>query len=209
MIIGYNVVVLGLWEGLLSDNFCLRTGVNQGSVLAPLLFTICINELIRSSKKLSLGVIFVYADDILIISRTRHQLQLLFDHVQLCLLELNLCLNIDKTCCMRVGPRSYCKFADISAVNGSSIAWVNTIRYLGVFFWSLVNISNAIPVTLRSALTVPVILYLANYWVKLRKKLSCMLLMLSVFRFYYMGVKFVIIKRPYCLHLTSAYCASS
>ena len=124
------------WEGLLSDNFCLRTGVNQGSVLAPLLFTICINELIRSSKKLSLGVIFVYADDILIISRTRHQLQLLFDHVQLCLLELNLCLNIDKTCCMRVGPRSYCKFADISAVNGSSIAWVNTIRYLGVFLVS-------------------------------------------------------------------------
>ena len=50
-------------------------------------------------------MILVYADDILLIARTRRNLQEMFGMVQFELVWLNLCLNIDKCVGMRVGPR--------------------------------------------------------------------------------------------------------
>jgi hypothetical protein len=121
------------WKGYLSDTLDLRTGVNQGSVLAPFLFALCIDDLIVSSKELHFGTILVYADDILIIARTRHCLQRLFDNVLYHLSLLNLELNIDKSACLRFGVRCNCPCVAISLNNGESIRWVSELRYLGIF----------------------------------------------------------------------------
>ncbi len=77
----------------------------------------------------------MYADDILVISRTRNNLQILFENVLESLRELNLSVNTDKTCCTRIGPRFNCACDPVRTLDGSAISWVEEMRYLGgVYF---------------------------------------------------------------------------
>ena len=50
--------------------------------------------------------------------------------------SLNLFLNVDKCCCLRVGNRFDRSCANISSVNGSELKWGNKLRYLGVWLTS-------------------------------------------------------------------------
>ena len=51
------------YNGHKSDVMAIKTGVPQGSVLGPLLFSICINDLVTVSNKLNF---LMYADDTMI-----------------------------------------------------------------------------------------------------------------------------------------------
>lgn len=124
------------WAGCSSFRYGFRTGVNQGSVLAPALFALLINDLIVLCNNSDLGIVLVYADDILLIARTRRNLQEMFVLVQRELAWLNLCLNVDKCCCMRVGPRHNASFTPIVCLDGRHISLVKEIRYLGIFMVS-------------------------------------------------------------------------
>jgi hypothetical protein len=124
------------WRFNLSDSYLLRRGVNQGSVLAPILFAICINDVIRLCNSTGLGIILVYADDILLLTRTLHNLQRLFDVVQTELDWLNLELNASKSCWMRIGPRYDKACANIKTFDGKVIPRVSEIRYLGIYMQS-------------------------------------------------------------------------
>jgi len=56
--------------------------------------------------------------------------------VNICEHELNrldMLLNVKKSCCMRIGQRHDVKCAAILCADGTSLAWVDSIRYLGVF----------------------------------------------------------------------------
>ena len=53
-----------------SDFFHLRTGVAQGSVLAPILFAIFVDDMLTKCNGTDLGTIIVYADDILIVTKS-------------------------------------------------------------------------------------------------------------------------------------------
>ena len=50
------------------------------------------------------------------------------------LLSLDLCLNHNKSVCIRVGPRLNADCIKLTTCNGHELEWVNTCRYLGVFF---------------------------------------------------------------------------
>jgi hypothetical protein len=67
---------------MFSDCFNLRTAVNQGSVLAPALFAVSIDCVIKKCNASGLGNIVVHADDILFIARSCSNLQKLHDNVQ-------------------------------------------------------------------------------------------------------------------------------
>ena len=121
------------WAGSFSDKYFLRTGVNQGSVLAPILFALVIDDLIRVCNDTDWGIILVYADDILILTKTRRNLQDLFGLVQLELDWLNLRLNLDKCCSMRVGPRHGVMCEPIYSLNGTPVPMVKELKYLGVY----------------------------------------------------------------------------
>ena len=79
------------WENKFSDVFKVHNGVKQGGVLSPLLFGICIDQLLLSMKKSSFGCYIghvyygslAYADDIILMSPTilgTHKLLSIADH---------------------------------------------------------------------------------------------------------------------------------
>ena len=45
-------------------------------------------------------------------------------------------INVDKSCCMRIGPRFETHCCEICTMNGHSLQWVNEMRYLGIFMIS-------------------------------------------------------------------------
>jgi hypothetical protein len=124
------------WRSQLSDPYLLRTGVNQGSVLAPARFAICVNDVIRLCNSTGLGIILVYADDILLVARSVYNLQQLFNVVQTELKWLNLELNAAKSCWIRIGPRYDKPTVDIMTFDGKVIPMVHELRYLGIYMKS-------------------------------------------------------------------------
>jgi len=73
----------------------------------------------------------MYADALLLLSISVHELQLM---VNICLAELpalGLKINIKKSVCVRVGPRYKSPTAPI-VVSNNSIVWSNDLKYLGI-----------------------------------------------------------------------------
>jgi hypothetical protein len=78
-----------LTRGGASEWFPLRRGVKQGGVLSPWLYSMYINGVLRKLRRKGLGVslagrwagALVYADDIMLLARSRAELQLMVDVV--------------------------------------------------------------------------------------------------------------------------------
>jgi len=121
------------WENVYSDFFTVMFGVRQGSVLAPFLFAVFLNELSDTCNLDSNRFIIVYADDILLISPSVVNLENL---IHLCERELNwldMTINYKKSCCLRIGPRCDVSCANIISSTGQVLPWTNVIRYLRIF----------------------------------------------------------------------------
>jgi hypothetical protein len=86
------------WSCKFSEFFRLGVGVRQGSSLAPILFSIYVNDVIANEEVSSLGFLFAFADDILLISLSVCALQSMLSLVECELLRLDLRLNVDKCC---------------------------------------------------------------------------------------------------------------
>ena len=90
------------WETIHSDFFTVMFGVRQGSVLAPFLFAVFLDELSDTCNLDRNRFVVVYADDILLISPTDVNLENL---IHLCERELNwlaMAINYKKSCCLRM-----------------------------------------------------------------------------------------------------------
>ena len=128
------------WANSYSDFFQLKCGVRQGGVLSPYLFAVFINGIIdivhSSPYGCNLGCIkfniVLYADDILLIAPSVTALQNLLLIVEHFLLSLEMCLNIKKSVCLRIGHRFKDTCHSICSISGESIQWASDIRYLGI-----------------------------------------------------------------------------
>ena len=77
------------WNGSTSDQFSVSNGVRQGTISSAELFSVYIDDLIKILTKSRLGCaidgfyygVFIYADDILLLSASRMGLQVM---VKLC-----------------------------------------------------------------------------------------------------------------------------
>lgn len=63
-------------------------------------------------------------------------LQTLVDACEKELIDIDMRVNVKKSACIRFGPRFDTRCADIVSVFGGCIKWVDSCRYLGVFFVS-------------------------------------------------------------------------
>jgi len=117
------------WNNVYSAYFAVIFGVRQGSVLAPFLFAVYLNELsdifLHRSQSIN-------SDDILLISLSVVDLEKMF---HLCECELNyldMGINYKKSCCLPIGLR-----CDVSCGNITmQLNWQCSpvvIRYLGFF----------------------------------------------------------------------------
>ena len=129
------------WSGVDSEVFQLFAGVRQGGVLSPCLFAIYVNDVLEKICKSHFGChienlatnIFMYADDIILLSSSLTDLQRLIDICEYDFYELDLKFNIKKSACLRIGKAFSAACANI-VLNNEAIPWVFSTRYLGVYF---------------------------------------------------------------------------
>ena len=74
---------------------------------------------------------FLYADDLLLVSSSVTDLQILFNKCFLIFQDLDLQINFNKSNCLRIGNRCHSVCKQISA-NDQLLDWVNEAKYLGV-----------------------------------------------------------------------------
>ena len=74
---------------------------------------------------------FMYADDIILLSISVTDLQLMFNLCAGVFTDLDLPINTSKCHCMRIGPRSHANCSTLS-IEGVNVQWVVSIKFLGV-----------------------------------------------------------------------------
>ena len=128
-----NSTVLAKWKGTISDPVKIRRDVRQGSVLSPLIFKHAISKILdRISPSLLLHgtdlSYLAYADDVLLLSRSKADLQENLNRLLSDFQSIGLSINIDK-----------CEFLSFNAPQSDSVTLgnhvvptVSELRYLGI-----------------------------------------------------------------------------
>ena len=127
------------WCGQLSAALSVLSGVRQGGILSPILFNLYVNTVITNLRKSGLGCHFrnsyigciMYADDLILLSASVVELQSMLDSCGDVGNGLGIKFNASKSMCMVVGPNKMEVPSNMN-INGSTINWVDRIKYLGV-----------------------------------------------------------------------------
>ena len=117
--------------------FNVDFGVRQGSVVCTVSISIC-HLCGWFSKTMSVQAwcvdpISLYADDILLIAPSVSELQHLLIICETELDSLDILINVNKSCRLRIGPRSNAPCTSISCTSGGSLPCVEELRHIGVF----------------------------------------------------------------------------
>ena len=125
------------WNGILSKEFPIHSGVRQGSSFSPALFNVFINAFIVKLKQCNSGCkingFFVgavmYADDLLLISATVEGLQRMLNCCYDLSVQLRLEFNCTKYLCCCVGLASKLNISPLN-LSKEKINWSSTFDYL-------------------------------------------------------------------------------
>ena len=140
------------WKNCSSDYSWIDTGVRQGGILSPFLFKFYVDEIIdgisRMKEGCSLGItrvnILMYADDIVLMSESVNEMEILYQ--RLCtLIEIHkLNINKGKTKCLIFGHiKSNADDLKVMKMAGDELEVVKSYRYLGhVIEYSLSDIND-------------------------------------------------------------------
>ena len=126
-------------NGYLSENFDASVGLKQGDALSPLLFNIYINDLPDIFDEKCAGVslgniefnVLAFADDLVLISRSRDGLQECLNRLDHYCNQWKLRINCDKSKIM-ILSKSGRRFSYDFTVGGAKLEVVNRYTYLGV-----------------------------------------------------------------------------
>ena len=126
------------WNSAFSSRFKLTSGVRLSGVLSPYLFALYIDDVIQHVNSVMLAVSIVLLIQALycrwwLLAPSVHSLQTLLSACEAKLRQLDLAINANKSVCVRIGPRCYCKCASLVTSDGKDLVWVVTIRYLSVY----------------------------------------------------------------------------
>ena len=138
-----------------SDIFPRSNGVMQGECLSPTLFTAYINKIERLMNNVDeMGVylngvkvsVIMYANDLVIISKTKHGLQLGMNALYKFCSTNTLTVNTNKSEVMSVSKRKPTSLPVIH-YNNMPLRWVDSFRYLGVNIHRTNNLSKGLKLT--------------------------------------------------------------
>ena len=138
-----NSIAYVCWRGAFSSPYHIRAGVRQGGCLSPILFAIFVNTVFSRLESFDIGchlgfissAVFMYADDLVLLSSSVEQLR---NMIAICFsefAELDLQVNPKKSACLRFGDQCTSQLPNIT-VNNCIIPWENQLRYLGIVFAS-------------------------------------------------------------------------
>ena len=132
------------WNGILSRSFNVTSGVRQGGILSPQLFTVYVDDLLVALRKSGVGchiidkfiAAIMYADDLALLAPTRSSLQKL----------LNICYDYGIEWCVTYNPTKTKVMLFGSAyqpsnnttifplyLNNSPIDFTDENKYLGIY----------------------------------------------------------------------------
>ena len=122
------------WDSEFSDVICLQCGVRQGGVLSPVLFTVYVNDVIMALSVSGYGCYFhslfvgciMYADDLMLLSPSLCDLQLMIDICCDELEKIDMSLNVSKSQ-VRIGELHARKVNSV-VINGSPVEFVAEMK---------------------------------------------------------------------------------
>jgi hypothetical protein len=125
------------WGSCISESFKIFSGVRQGGILSPALFSIYVDDVLGKLNSYGCTMFglcvgsFMYADDLILLAPSLCELQAM---VNLCNREFNhigLSINSSKSSCIRIGKAWKSNCVDIKLPSGK-LQWASSIKYLGV-----------------------------------------------------------------------------
>lgn len=134
------------WGNNLSRTFSVTNGVRQGAVSSPILFCVYINKLISQLRRSDIGCqlsgiylgIWIYADDIVLLSPSRYGLQCMtticenFAKEMSLKFSTNLVIEKSKTKCIIFNKDNLnSDFIHPIILNGQELPYVSEIKHLG------------------------------------------------------------------------------
>ena len=143
----------------LTDWFSVDMGVRQGDSLSTTLFSLYLNDMAIGIKMLECGVkvdmvdvsILMYADDVVLLSDTETNLQIMLNYVSEWTVKWRLSVNYDKSKIMHVrNKHTMLTNCDVTLDN-TVIEKVNSYKYLGVHLNENVDFSSSTHILAEAA----------------------------------------------------------
>ena len=129
-------------NGSLTQSFNVSSGVKQGDIISPLLFSLYLNDLATGIKSLNCGVdindvnlaILLYADDIVLIAPNEESLQKMISFVSDWCRKWRMAINTDKTQIVHFRTNRSDRTNYPFHFGGYPLSTVSHYKYLGVIF---------------------------------------------------------------------------
>ena len=128
------------WKQSNSDYFKTTNDIRQGGIASPVLFCTYLDGIIEALRKEDAGCwighqllgIFVYADDIVLLSPSANGLKRMLNVCHTYAYNRGIKFNPSKSVCMKFGDVKGRAKYPVLEVNGAAMTWVEEFRYLGV-----------------------------------------------------------------------------
>ena len=152
-----NMSCIVKWDGSVSRVFGIPTGTKQGGILSPDFFGLYIHDLIGLLIKSGYGCDVVrliiacifFADDMVLLSPSRHGLQMLLNICVAYCKRFCLEFNVKKSKVMVIGKPGQIEFTPLY-LNNEPMEFVNSYKYLGVELFAGKSIGFSVVNVLRS-----------------------------------------------------------
>ena len=142
-----------------TDWFPVNQGLKQGCVLSPTMFSIYVNDLAEMINNLGCGVtvdqynmaILMYADDIVLLSESEHDMQRMLDAVNEWCYKWRLSLNESKTKVIHFRPPSFPKTNYQFMCGNKTISTEASYKYLGMWLNEFLDMTYSVKEIAKSA----------------------------------------------------------